>query len=178
MFNNQWLQDGDFKYKFQDYTYSCFSACVQTALANFGAISASGRVIEDEFNQYYTVGLDRQSPAIDDINSYLAQCNWIANTNLHSIMLPEISSQSLFQIMSAMIGAKEFTLIGAMNGSGHAISIIKRGDKLYKFNPNKQANVVAEIPSVNISYVTNGTNSALRIDDFGSMEFCWLFYKN
>lgn len=73
--HNWALRVPGFHFKRQDYTNSCFSACLQMALVNFDLLFPEGRTTEDEFNEYMLNSghdnLDVDAPGRNSIMNFL-----------------------------------------------------------------------------------------------------------
>lgn len=170
-----------FHYKPQDYTYSCFSTCLQIALVNFGLLPAEGRTIEDEFNEFTGRTLDTEAPTLEKADQYIQnKGDYFAREGVEAEKIDQIMESTSNRIVEDMKAYDKYAIIGAIKDAGHALSLIKIGTLFYGVNPNLPTKNVLTFKSNPLQSVasTDGRDIALQIPDLGAMQYCYLFKYN
>ncbi len=181
MNNNNWQTVGSFAYKMQDYSNSCFSACLQTALANLGSIESVGRVVEDDFNNYFSQisgkTLDQGAPGINEIQDYVLQSTFCNSDNrIKEIkFVRKTTADNIEDTLNTIKSNFSVAVIGALdNAGGHATSIIKYDSLVYHFDPRDENNTSRiELDSIAQILDTSG-NPAINLGGLSYVEVCWI----
>lgn len=144
--NNNWrVEAGNFHYKAQDFTNSCFPACLQMALENFGLIHGiqmghPGRPIEEAFStffyQKYQGNMDTQPPTLDIVDDFMLNSWFQGRNNIHVEILRELTAFNVDMIQDSILANENIAIIGTMRDQmGHATMIIKKQGQLFGVNP-------------------------------------------
>lgn len=170
-----------FYYKPQAYTYSCFSACLQMALVNFGLISGKKhvRITEDEFNNFMIKNgfpdLDAAPPDIDVIDNFILLEEFTGYEYLSINIVEHITVENFQEIQHEIDYRGQIAIIGSIiPDAGHALAMIKCKGVCYGINPSP-ANTQC-IDGVNIELVEGNGDWAICIPDIGAINHCWIIH--
>lgn len=183
--NHKWIKYKPFFfYKEQDYEFSCFSACLQMVLANFGFIKAKKeeRITEEEFNNYMIgmdlPNLDEEAPSLDFIDNFLLGNLFTGGNYLSRHMVGKIDVAAFERIIGEIRIRGNIAIIGSIiPGAGHALAIIKCKGQCYGVNPHGGEGSLQVIDENNIELRADGRgNYAIYIPDIGAINHCWMIY--
>lgn len=175
-----------FYYKPQAYEYSCFSACLQMALVNFGLIPQTkyGRITEDEFNDFMIglslPNLDAKAPDIDLIDNFLLLKGYTGGKYLSINLVNSMTEEDFLDIQHQIDYRGQIAIIGSIKGqAGHALALIKCKGVCYGIDPSRFG--IHCMSGVNIVLVEFQGNQAIRIqrsdtDFLGAIDHCWIIH--
>lgn len=148
--NNAWRRENhNFLYKPQDFTHSCFPACLQMALVNFNIIGIRvgrpGRPIEDAFNlfclQAYDVNIDEAAPNPNMVERFMIRTFFQGRDRIEVQIISPMTAMDQAFINNRIQDNQNIAIIGAVQGGGgHATMIIKKEGNLYAVNPGPMLN--------------------------------------
>lgn len=179
--HNWVLKVPDFYFKPQDYTNSCFSACLQMALVSFDLLRPSGRTTEDEFNKYMQhhgfPDLDAAAPDRDSIMNFLLIEKFAGEESVDIEIFNVINKEIFDHIHQKMNPFPHWAIIGAVNDAGgHALALIKKDRSYYGVNPAGRIQDITVSLDNPIKLLEGGGHQAIGTP-VGAMEFCYLIHK-
>lgn len=193
--NNRWRNENDnFHYKVQDFRNSCFPACLQMALENFGIINgieigAQGRPIEEIFNSFclqgYTINIDQDAPTIEMVNDFMFHSFYQGRNQIDVMRIEHIWNRELEDIRVLINNNIDIAVIGAIDvGGGHATMIIKKEGRLYAVNSQPYDAGCAQIDIENVvpAILLNGIMDGIQCDGPGAnirvmMNYCYVITR-
>lgn len=176
-----------FYYKPQAYLHSCFSACLQMALVNFGLIPMKkhARITEDEFNNFMIKNdfpdLDTAPPNIDIIDNFLLLQGFTGGERLSINIIEHITDENFQEIQKEIDFRGQIAIIGSIAGGigGHANALVKCKGMCYGINPLQKGTYF--MSGANIALVGLPGDQAIRIQRdeanfLGAINHCWIIH--
>lgn len=179
--HNWALRAPSFNFKPQDYTNSCFSACLQMALVSFSLLPSLGRTTEDEFNEYMLhhdfPNLDAAAPNRDSIMNFLLIENFTGKERVGINIIDVINEEIFNHIRQEMNRFPHCAIIGALNDAGgHALALIKKDGSYYGVNPAGGIEDITVSHNNPIQLLEGDGHQAIGTP-VGAMEFCYLIHR-
>lgn len=173
-----------FYYKPQAYTFSCFSACLQMALVNFGILAPVGRHIEDQFNNYMTDNLhqhnlDDAAPTLEQVQTFMLGPNFLGRERLTLLNYIENINDDAFETIQRLLQHQHnIALIGAIRDQGgHAVAIVKCKGFVVAINPGDFPDnyIVIGLNDI-VPYHLDGHIAAIGCEARGwaIMDYCYI----
>lgn len=178
------LRAPNFHFKPQDYVNSCFSACLQMAMANFGIIAPVGRPIEDQFNNYMTNdlqlnNLDVAAPTPAQVQNFILNTNFLGKDYLTLLNCVDNIDENAFKYIKQLFQLRRnIALIGAIRvGGGHATAIIKCKGFFVAINPAEfEGNCVPTAFNNIVSIDVNDNIVGIDCNStwWSNMDYCYI----
>lgn len=191
--NNNWrVEAGDFHYKAQDFRNSCFPACLQMALKNFGLIheiqtGQPGRPIENEFNDFFTRTYHKNMDIVAPTRAVVEEFMLRVQHRHHILVeyIERITTLNQERIMGLIFGDESVAIIGAMASAfGHAAMIFNREGQVFVANPDPRVSPycarVEDLVKIRFDYTgapgpAGEYQLALFCEDvYCPMEYCYI----